>query len=485
MVATTSPFFRRVVKGTFWITAGSIISRGLLSCAYIYLARFLTTQQNGEYGILKTTIDHFLIFASLGIGLTTTKFVSELKNNENNEAGEIIGTSVCLVLTFALLVATTILFSSHYLSVKIFKNAYLEKPLSYSAFILVFISLFGVLSGSLLGFAKYRYLSICNIIQGVASFIGLSLGAYLGGVLGAITGNLLAMLISSLVALILVNKAAASEGLKISVRNIKKNATKIYKFAIPASLSTIIVSPTIWFVNTLLIRSPDGYLQLGIYSAVIIFSMGIQMLNGSLNNVLLPMFLGKNVKITAKVEFFNYYGAFYITIFLSLPLLLFPQFVSLLIGPKYPINSVRLILSISLFSNFIVANRQGSLRDLIIKGQMWLNVISMAQWSITTIIFFYIFSYLGAVGYALSFCLSYVINHIVYSVIFIKKRISPGAVFYNSNILFQWLILVLITLTAIFVESTFSRVLIISILATFLFTAAYKLLISQLKKIDF
>ena len=93
-----SPFAKKIIEGTFLLTIGTILSRVLLAIAYIILARILTTNEYGQYGMLKSTIDNFLIFASMGIGLTTTKYISEFKNTDKEVASSILGTALITVL---------------------------------------------------------------------------------------------------------------------------------------------------------------------------------------------------------------------------------------------------------------------------------------------------------------------------------------------------------------------------------------------------
>ena len=93
-----SDFIKKIFKGTFLLSFGYIFSRTMLSLSFIILARILTTTKFGEYSIIKTTIDTFLIISSMGISITTTKFISELKDSDKQSASSILGTSLISVL---------------------------------------------------------------------------------------------------------------------------------------------------------------------------------------------------------------------------------------------------------------------------------------------------------------------------------------------------------------------------------------------------
>jgi len=180
---------------------------------------------------------------------------------------------------------------------------------------------------------------------------------------------------------------------------------------------------------------------LGLYSAVIIFSTAIQLFNGSISNALLPLLLSKTEVITPKKEFFNYFGSWVISIFLSLPLLIFPEIVSFFLGSNYNLEQIRPVLLLSAISTLIITNRSGISRDLIIKNKMWLSVFSMGQWAITTLLVFYFLRDLGAIGFAISFLIGYVSNYLIMLPLFIRLKMSPSKLFYNRWIFIIWTII--------------------------------------------
>ncbi|MGJ1321982.1 oligosaccharide flippase family protein [Sphingobacterium faecium] len=449
----SSSFAKKLILGTFWMTFGSLMSRGLLSLASIILARTLSVSEYGEFGMIKSTIDNFLIFASMGIGLTTTKYISELKDDYKEDAGSILGASLSLVVVLSSIVALLIALFSGYISTSFLNNDNLQIPLIIGAITLVFISLNGTQMGALLGFQAYRKNSISNILQGVFLFLGLVIGAYFGSVKGALIGNLIAIFAVSLILQKLLQNESSIQQIKLNFSNWKTNVKKIYKFAIPASLSTIIVAPTIWFLNTLLVNQPNGYKELGLYSAVIIFSTAIQMFNGAISNVLLPIFLSKSETKSPKKEFFNYFGSWIISIAIALPLLLFPEVVGFALGDKFDEKQIVPILGMSIITTLIITSKSGISRDLIVKNKMWLSVFSMGQWAITNLAVFYFIRSYGAFGFAFSYLISYVINYLIFVPYFIYKEISPKIVFYNIWNLIIWILCIALSFVSVYFYS--------------------------------
>lgn len=436
----------------------------------------LTISEFGEFGMIKSTIDNFLIFASLGIGLTTTKYVSEFKDQQKSKAGSLLGASISLVLIFSIIVAIFIWSFSGMVAIRFLNNPGLQTPLIIGGFTLVFIALNGTQTGALLGLQAFKINSVSNIFQGSLIFLGLCIGGYMAGVKGALVGNLLGLIIASVVFQGMLSKEAGKQSVKIDLRNWKTNIKLIVSFAIPASLSTIIVAPAIWLQNVLLVNEKSGFEELGIYSGIMIFSTAIQMFNNAIGNVLLPIFLSKSEEKSTKKEFFNYFGSWIISIVLSIPLLLFPEILSFALGEKFDGRQTTSILAISIISTLIVTSKGGIARDLILKNKMWLSVFSMGQWAFTSLLAFSYLKCHGAIGLAVSNMLAYCINYVLFLPFFIYRKISPAAIFYNKWNFITWLLIFgLVSCCIAFHDSIAIRISIALPLVSLLFYSIYKL----------
>ncbi|WP_276390449.1 oligosaccharide flippase family protein [Eudoraea chungangensis] len=469
---STSDFFKKVIQGTFWISIGSILSKGLLFFASIILARILSILEYGEYSMVKSTIDSFLVFASMGIGLTTTKYISELKDFDKENTSSLIGAAISLVLILSILIATLVIVFSKDITIRLLNNSSIQIPLIIGSFSLVFIAINSTQMGALLGMQSYKQTSISNLIRGVLMFFGLCVGGYLYGVTGALTGNLIALVLVTFVLQALLRSEAKKIDVFINLENWKSSVKKIYKFALPASLSSIIIAPSIWILNTILVNQTNGYEELGLFNAVLIFILAIQMFNGSINEVLLPLFLSRTEKLSVNAEFFNYYGPWIISIILSLPLIIYPEIILLILGSKYDDGLVTAILSICILYTLITSSKGGISRDLIMKNKMWLSVLSMGQCYMTILIAFYFLKDHGAIGLALSFLIGFVTNYILFLPFFIQKKISPSHIFYNRWVWIVWgIILTLITVNQITFIGYVYRIFITTFLVISLFLA--------------
>jgi O-antigen/teichoic acid export membrane protein len=72
----TSEINKMIINSGFWILLGSFISNVILLIATVLITKLVSKQVYGEFGIIKSTINMFSVFAGLGLGLTATKYIA-------------------------------------------------------------------------------------------------------------------------------------------------------------------------------------------------------------------------------------------------------------------------------------------------------------------------------------------------------------------------------------------------------------------------
>lgn len=71
--------FEDLLKHASWSVLGSALSRVMMLVASIILARVLTKNDYGALGIIKSTVNMFVVFSGFGIGSTTSRYISLYK----------------------------------------------------------------------------------------------------------------------------------------------------------------------------------------------------------------------------------------------------------------------------------------------------------------------------------------------------------------------------------------------------------------------
>jgi O-antigen/teichoic acid export membrane protein len=64
-----------------------------------------------------------------------------------------------------------------------------------------------------------------------------------------------------------LRKQCSGAGIPYDFKRCRAESSLLYKFSLPAFMASIVVGPTLWMCNALLVRQPDGYSQLGLYAA--------------------------------------------------------------------------------------------------------------------------------------------------------------------------------------------------------------------------
>lgn len=257
----------RLTRGVFWSLMGAVISRGLALTASIACARFLGKNGFGEFGIIQSTVGTFGIFAGLGLGLTATKFVAEFRERDAPKAGRILALSAVAATVSGSMMALLLVIVAPYLAANTLAAPHLARPLAVGAGLVFFGALNGAQTGALAGFEAFRSIANVNVATGLSSFPLIVVGVWRWGLSGAVWGMVAAMALNWLVNNYALRKQCSCAGIDYDFKSCGKERSVLYKFSLPAFLASIVLGPTLWMCNALLVHQPDGYSQLGLYAA--------------------------------------------------------------------------------------------------------------------------------------------------------------------------------------------------------------------------
>lgn len=292
-----SPIGYRLAKGVFWSIAGAIISRGLMLCATVLVARILGRTVYGELGMIQSTVSMFGTFAGFGLGLSATKYVAEFREKAPERAGRIIAlASLVAVFTGGIMALGLVIFAP-WLAEHTINAPHLAGPLRICALILFISALNGAQTGALSGFEAFKTITQVNLLVGLVSFPILCAGAYAGGLNGAVFALALNMAFNWLVNHAAIRKQARQYGISLTLTDCKRELPILWKFSLPAVLAGVMVSPVNWICEALLVNQDGGYGEMGIYNAANQWFNILLFLPGMLGSVVLPVLseqLGRN-----------------------------------------------------------------------------------------------------------------------------------------------------------------------------------------------
>lgn len=400
---------------------GTLISKGLLLLGTILIVKYVDKTIYGEFGIIKSTVNMFTVFAGLGLGLTATKYIAQLKETNKERVARIIGLSNFFSISISLLIVLFFLFFSGVLANQI--NApHLKGELQLSGFILFFAALNGLQNGILAGFEKFKLISINNIIASVASVITQVLGAKYFGLQGIILGFGLNFVILYILNRANINKIE-SNGYQYKLfdkRNFKEISI-IWNFSIPAVLSGLMVSPVIWLTNSFLVLQQNGYQQMANFDIANQWRTTVLFIPAALAQIALPMLSSAKDEDYNNILNKNIFLNFLIALIIVLPMILLAPFILSFYGNQY--DDAYYPLIIMLITTVLVAVNNIIGQAIASKGKMWIGFSVNAIWGILLILISYIlmfqFNY-GVVGLCFAYLISYAIHTMIQYFVYIK-----------------------------------------------------------------
>jgi O-antigen/teichoic acid export membrane protein len=279
----------RLARGVFWSMAGSVISRGLMLCATVLVARMLGKTVYGELGMIQSTVGMFGVFAGFGLGLTATKHVAEFRKNDPERAGRIIGLSGLFAIGTGGVMAFGLLILAPWLAEQTINAPHLTGVLRIGALILFINALNGAQTGALSGFEAFKTIAYVNLFVGFTSFPILVCGAYFGGLTGAVWALAINLCFNWFLNHWALRKEARRCNVPFTFRNCGSEWSILWKFSVPAVLAGSMVGPVNWICNAMLVNRPDGYGEMGVFNAANQWYFMLMFLPNILGSVLLPI----------------------------------------------------------------------------------------------------------------------------------------------------------------------------------------------------
>lgn len=470
---------RELSINSFWSLLGSGISKGLLFLAWLMVAKILGKEGNGEVGIVRSTINVFVIFVGSGIALTTTKFIPELLDKDKSRVGKIISLTLTISIVIGLFLSLLLFVGSSYVANNILNAPDLLNTLKISAFLLFLSAVSSVLSGCLKGFKDFKSLMIVNFFYGISLLGLLYYGTIKYGVEGTFTGFTISTLILVILGGYYLRKKMDLNGVALSFK-FKGEYAILRHFTLPAILTGVMVMPFKWGLDTIMVNHENGFRELGLFSALILFQNLVMMVTTTLDAPLVTIMVKE--KINKKIERLNLIVPWAIGIFMVLPVFFFPNIYGVLLGQEYMEDAnYKGTLFLMLLTTTIMLYKQGIARIMIVNNLMWLSFLSNLIWGLLLIMVFYFTKIKNAESMAFAYFIAYTVNTLIIIPIYVKRKIIPLSLIKSRLSIFIWIIfsILVITLYRFDIYSITFRVLGLIISMGIFASLFYKLLIKE------
>ena len=142
-----SPIRERLARGAFWSVLDTGFTRSFALIISIVVARTVGREHFGQFGVVQGTVGVFGLFAGLGMSVTATKHVAELRQSEPLRTGRILGLSTLLAAISSSLMCAILLATAPWLARTTLASAEVGPLLRLGCGLLFF----GVLNGAVAG----------------------------------------------------------------------------------------------------------------------------------------------------------------------------------------------------------------------------------------------------------------------------------------------------------------------------------------------
>ena len=424
-----SPVGYRLARGAFWSLAGAVISRGLALISSVLVARILGTVGFGELGIVQTTVGMFGAFAGFGLGLTSTKYVAEFRATDPARAGRIMALSLVVAVVTGAVATVALLVLAPWLAEHTLAAPHLAGVLRIGGGMLFLGAVTGAQSGALAGFEAFKTIAVVNLASGLVTFPLLVGGTILGGVKGAVWALVGSMGVNWLLNHVSLRRETALAGVSFRLSGWGREWPTLWKFSLPAFLSGALIGPVFWGCASMLVNQPNGYGEMGIFSAASQWRNAILFLPSSIGAIVLPVLAnlggeGKH-RVLSKVLWLNISFTAMVTSLIALPVGLLAGHIMGAYGPGFR-NGSQTLLYLSVAA-IIAATASVVGQAIASQGRMWEGLGLNALWAVAFMFSAWLFVHLGAKGLALATLTSYCVLLLavgIFTLVILRPRLS-------------------------------------------------------------
>lgn len=414
----------RLARGAFWSLVGTLMLQALRMAAGVVTARILGRSVYGEYGMLNNTVGTFGLFAGLGLGITATKYVAEFRAKAPARAGRIIGLTSQTALVSGGLVAVIVILAAEPLASKTLNAPHLTALLRVGCAVLFFNALGGVQVGALAGLEAYRAIARVSTLAGVLSFPLLIVGTWLWSLPGAVVATAATAAGACVLNWRALRRECAVASVPISYGGAALELPIVWSYSVPALLSGVVVAGATWACNTILVRQPSGYAEMGIIGAATALRNLTMLVPRAVFTPLLPILSSElnrddGVERNDRLHVINAYATWYATTALTALLLFLVKPLMLLYGRDFVAGSTAVVLVLCCIP--IMTYTDGVSRLLQAKALLWYGIVFNTLWGAVLLTTMHFLAARGAVGLGIAYLVAYIVAVVVMFPVYYRR----------------------------------------------------------------
>ncbi len=415
----SSPLAYRVFHGSFWSLLGAVVSKGFVLLTSIIIARLLGKTTYGQFGMIQSTVGMFGVFAGFGLGMTATKYISEYRNIDKVKVGKIVALSDVIAISSAFLISLVLFIFSNEIATSSLSASELSNTLKISSLLLFANAIVGIQIGILSGFESFKKIAQINVISALVSLPALTIGGFFFHLEGAVVGTIINSIVNISLNSLAIKNVLDQNSIKKNYKHCFDQISIIWKFSIPATLSSVLVAPVNWICYSMLVKMPNGYSEMALINAANQWRSAILFIPAILGSMILPilsnLYSEKSLYKFKKVLSINLFLNFIISTVITLTIIPLSGFIMESYGKDFLEGKIVLIIIvISTLINSSVSLLGQAIASM---NKMWWGAALNMQWAIVLFITTYKYIDKGAKGLALANLFAYIVHLLLQAVI--------------------------------------------------------------------
>lgn len=412
----------RFARGVLWSLIGTVAARGVTLVSSVVIARLLGPIGFGEYSAVQSTVGVVLVVAGLGLGITATKYVAELRHVDPARTSRMIALCGTVALVAGGVIATVLIAFAPTIATNVLAAPQLASALRVSAVIVVFGTLVSMQAGALAGFEAFDTIARIRLVIAPIGVAMMIVATYIAGVTGAIAGLGAVQVLNWL-----VNRRALglrSEGLGrfrfVWPRSEERRA--LYTYSAPSVLNSLLIAITNWAAVAALVNSKGGYIQMGIFGAANQWLLALLVVPTIIGQVIFPhatRVIGEGRRSSLRLL----RHATLVSAAVSLPIVVVGCALSPILMRAYGIafSNSSTTLVVVLITAGLMAVQTPAIWIVSAAGRMWLLLATYVVWSVVFVGATVLTLQWGALGLASSRLAAYVVHSLA---ILVTARIA-------------------------------------------------------------
>jgi O-antigen/teichoic acid export membrane protein len=377
--------------------------------AAIGCARFLGKTGFGQLGVVQSTANMVGAVATLGLGVTATRYVADLREVDPERAGRIIGLSWTLTAVSGTLLSIGSFCTAQPLASLMMHAPGLATPIRIASAIVFLNAMLAYQNGALAGFEAFQGLARINLIAGLLSLPIVMVGVWCWGLNGAVTGIALSLVVNWWLNGRLLREKCRLLRIPIRIRQGFHEKRVLWSFSIPALISSFSIAPVLWICSVLIVRSPQGIEQMALYSGADRWRLAVLFIPTALFRSVLPMLANmhaRNPEGYRKIHRANLLVNMVVVMVLVLIIACLSVPIMSSYGPGFrsgwPVLAVLCAGTIPEALNTVIGY------PLVISGRMWTRCgFDLSLGAVLLLLGLWLIPQFGALGFAIAYVASY------------------------------------------------------------------------------